>query len=93
MSISLNPEDIIETAPLLDDRDVGRLLNFSTSWVRQQRRNRRLGLKHAFTLDPVMVGDGPRYDPVAFAQFMQDLKAVRFGADLLSDNSPPDEAL
>ena len=93
MSISFNPEDLTETSPLLDDRDVGRLLNFSTSWVRQQRRNRRLGLKHAFTLDPVMVGDRPRYDPVAFAQFMQDLKAGKLGADLLSDNSPPDEAL
>lgn len=75
MSISLNPEDLTETSPLLDDRDIGRLLNFSDSWVRQQRRNRRLGLKHALTLDPVMVGDHPRYDPAAFARFMQDLKA------------------
>ena len=47
--------------PLLKDRDIGDLVGKSESWVRQERSNRQHGRPHIRTVDPVMVGDSPRY--------------------------------
>ena len=47
--------------PLMTDREIARLIGFSESWVRQQRSNRNQKRAHAFTVDPIYVGDSPRY--------------------------------
>lgn len=46
---------------LINDEYVASLICFSRSWVRVQRFKRRHGKSHSFTVDPVMVGDSPRY--------------------------------
>ena len=66
-----------DTASLLNDKEIARLLNFSTEWVRQQRRLRRTGRKHALTIDPVMVGEKPRYDRDEFMGWYERLKATK----------------
>ena len=45
----------------LSDLQIGRLVGFSSEWVRQQRYFRRHGRKHAFQLDPIYIGSKPRY--------------------------------
>lgn len=51
----------IKEKRLLTDRDIARLLSVSHSWARKQRFDRRHGLRHVLTIDPVMVGCLPRY--------------------------------
>jgi hypothetical protein len=46
---------------LLADRDIARALSISPVTIRKQRFERRHGLPHWFTVDPVMVGSAPRY--------------------------------
>lgn len=45
----------------LSDRQIGKLVGFSSEWVRQQRHFRRHGKKHSFPLDPIYIGVKPRY--------------------------------
>ena len=52
---------ILNTPVLIDDVAVAALVSMSRSWVRVERFNRRHGLPHIFTLDPVMLGSSPRY--------------------------------
>ncbi len=52
---------ILNTPVLIDDVAVAALVSMSRSWVRAERFNRRHGLPHIFTLNPVMVGSSPRY--------------------------------
>ena len=46
---------------LINDADIAGMLGMSRSWVRKQRFNRRRGLPHTLTIDPVMIGSAPRY--------------------------------
>jgi hypothetical protein len=62
---------------LLNDKEIARFLNFSPQWVRQQRRLRRRDERHALTLDPVMVGEKPRYDRDEFMLWYEQLKAAK----------------
>ena len=47
--------------PLINDREVSKLLCMSSGWVRNQRHRRRHGEEHSLTIDPVMIGSSPRY--------------------------------
>ncbi len=46
---------------LISDADIAGMLGMSRSWVRKERFNRRRGLPHTLTIDPVMIGSVPRY--------------------------------
>ena len=46
---------------LLADCEIARALAISPVTIRKQRFDRRHGLPHWFTLDPVMIGSAPRY--------------------------------
>ena len=46
---------------LISDADIAGMLGMSRSWVRKERLNRRCGLPHTLTIDPVMIGSTPRY--------------------------------
>ena len=46
---------------LIRDADIADMLGMSRSWVRKERFNRRRGLPHTLTIDPVMIGSAPRY--------------------------------
>ncbi len=46
---------------LISDADIADMLGMSRSWVRKERFNRRRGLPHTLTIDPVMIGSTPRY--------------------------------
>ncbi len=46
---------------LISDADIADMLGMSRSWVRKERLNRRRGLPHTLTIDPVMIGTAPRY--------------------------------
>ena len=48
-------------ASFLSDRDIAKLVGFSSEWVRQQRHYRRHGKRHVLTIDPVLIGEKPRY--------------------------------
>jgi hypothetical protein len=45
----------------INDNNVANCLNLSPSWVRKQRHLRRHGHDHVFTVDPILIGDSPRY--------------------------------
>ena len=46
---------------LIGDSEIARLVSMSRSWVRKQRYNRRRGLPHELSIDPVLLGTTPRY--------------------------------
>ena len=46
---------------LVNDGAIARLVCMSKSWVRKERFNRRHGLAHTLSLDPLMIGRCPRY--------------------------------
>ncbi len=46
---------------LLNDTQVARLLNFSVAWVRKERWKRKTGQTHVLDIDPVIIGNKPRY--------------------------------
>jgi hypothetical protein len=46
---------------LLNDTQVARLLNFSVAWVRKERWKRKTGQTHVLGVDPVIIGNKPRY--------------------------------
>jgi hypothetical protein len=48
-------------ASLLNDKDIAAELCLSCSWVRKQRWLRRHGQDHVFAVDPVLIGQVPRY--------------------------------
>jgi predicted DNA-binding transcriptional regulator AlpA len=50
-----------EDSVLINDADLAGMLGMSRSWVRKQRFNRRRGLPHTLTINPVMIGSAPRY--------------------------------
>jgi predicted DNA-binding transcriptional regulator AlpA len=63
---------------LVGDGEIAKLLSMSKSWVRKQRFNRRHGLSHELTLDPVMVGGKtPRYRRDEVCQWVQEQSAKR----------------
>ena len=45
----------------LRDREVAHFFAMSTSWVRGQRLKRLHGKDHVLAIDPIYVGDSPRY--------------------------------
>lgn len=46
---------------LLTDDHLAEMLNVSTAWVKRQRYLRRKSANHVLTVDPVLIGDMPRY--------------------------------
>lgn len=62
---------------LITDFEIARLLGVSRSWVRKERMNRRRGLDHALTIDPVMVGTCPRYVASEVNDWMIGLQEAR----------------
>jgi hypothetical protein len=65
---------------LVNDKFVARLLDKSDSWVRQERRRRKLGQRHSLTIDPVMVGPSPRYIRREVDELLRELKTARQAA-------------
>jgi len=53
--------DEIDLNKLINDAEVARLTSMSKPWVRQQRKKLRDGETHIFDVQPVMIGDSPRY--------------------------------
>ncbi len=66
-------------ASFLSDRDVAKLIGFSSEWVRQQRHFRRQGKRHALTIDPVLIGDRPRYRTEDVREWVAALRSGRAG--------------
>ena len=60
---------------LLDDRAVAQHLSVSRSWVRQQRYRRRHGMPHTFDVEPIYIGDLPRYTREAFFKWLKEQTA------------------
>lgn len=50
-----------EPEVLLTDKQIANLLNLSPAWIRKERYKRRRGEAHSLSVDPVMLGDTPRY--------------------------------
>ena len=55
------PNEFRKDSVLISDADIADMLGMSRSWVRKERLNRRRGLPHTLTIDPVMIGSAPRY--------------------------------
>ena len=55
------PNEFRKDSVLISDADIADMLGMSLSWVRNERLNRRRGLPHTLTIDPVMIGSAPRY--------------------------------
>ena len=62
---------------LLADGDLAKHLNVSKSCIRGQRHKRRRGLGHWLTIDPVMVGRGPRYRAPDFMAWFSRLETTQ----------------
>jgi predicted DNA-binding transcriptional regulator AlpA len=78
---NLNKQEVA----FISDREIGRLVGFSSEWVRQQRYFRRHGKKHSFPLDPIYIGTKPRYRASEVYAWVEALDASHVGAD----QSPP----
>lgn len=61
---------------LIDDTAVADALGVSRSWVRKQRFNRRHGLQHTLTVDPVLLGSLPRYRQAEVAGWLASLDSA-----------------
>lgn len=46
---------------LLSDKQVASLLNFSVAWIQKERWKRKSGQPHILDIDPVIIGNTPRY--------------------------------
>ena len=60
---------------LVKDREVAEMTSMSQSWVRQERFRRRKGLHHVLNIDPVMIGNSPRYRIEDLEAFLTNLTA------------------
>ena len=58
---------------LLKDKQIADLLAVSSSWVRKERFNRRHGLAHSLSIDPIMIGSVPRYRESEFRSWCDSL--------------------
>jgi hypothetical protein len=56
------------------DKDIARELRLSASWVRKQRWLRRHGADHVLRIDPVLVGNTPRYRTEDFRIWIEGLQ-------------------
>jgi hypothetical protein len=56
-----------------NDKRLADRLDLSPSWVRKQRWLRRHGKDHVLTIDPVMIGDSPRYKSTDIEAWLQSL--------------------
>jgi len=65
---------------LVGDGDIAKLISLSKSWVRKERFNRRHGLPHSFTLDPVMIGSAPRYRLAEVQDWIEAQSSLRVAA-------------
>ncbi len=67
---------------LVKDRAVAEMTSMSQSWVRQERFRRRKGLPHVLNIDPVMIGESPRYR-------IEDLEAFLVSLTASNDDGGP----
>ena len=58
---------------LLSDEQVAHLINFSVAWVRKERWKKRSGRPYVLTVDPVMIGNKPRYRSSEITQWINQL--------------------
>lgn len=63
----------MQSQELLNDKTLARRLDLSTSWVRKQRWLRRKGEDHVLNIDPVMIGDSPRYRAEDIEEWLETL--------------------
>lgn len=63
----------IDDPAFLRDREVARILCMSPGWVRNQRWRRRHGKPHILKIDPVMIGNSPRYRTQDLREFVDTL--------------------
>jgi hypothetical protein len=70
------PKEIADTndGHLISDARIAGLLSVSRSWVRKERFNRRHGLPHTLSIDPIMIGSLPRYK---YADILQWIETIR----------------
>ncbi len=59
------------------DKDVAKLLNVSTSWVRGQRHKRLHGLPHILDLEPCLIGSCVRYVVAEVEAYITGLAQAR----------------
>lgn len=58
---------------LLSDKDVANIIKLSPSWIRKQRYLRKNNQEHVFAVDPVLVGESPRYRQTDVFLWLQQL--------------------
>jgi predicted DNA-binding transcriptional regulator AlpA len=78
-----------EDSVLINDADIAGMLGMSRSWVRKQRFNRRHGLPHALTVDPVMIGSAPRYRRAEVIRWVASLESEVSGSGVTARLSMP----
>tara|TARA_R110001592_G_scaffold32162_2_gene112771 strand:+ start:25869 stop:26111 length:243 start_codon:yes stop_codon:yes gene_type:complete len=64
---------------LLNDKDVASLVNFSVAWVRKERWLRRSGKPHSLNIDPVIIGNTPRYRSSEIKEWLKNLNTKNEG--------------
>lgn len=56
------------------DKDIARILNMSSAWVRGQRHKRRTGQPCILDLEPRYIGSSPRYVRGEVEAFVEALR-------------------
>ena len=59
---------------LLSDNDVARHLSLSPAWVQKQRWLRKRCEEHVLTIDPILIGNTPRYRTSDFQAWLEGLR-------------------
>jgi predicted DNA-binding transcriptional regulator AlpA len=60
---------------LINDKQVARIFQMSTPWVRVERHKRRKGLPHFLTVDARYIGTSPRYVKSEIDAFVGEIVA------------------
>lgn len=61
MHHNIDTPNNMEFPTYLSDKDLAELVRMSPSWVRKQRMLRNRGENHSLTVDPIYIGNSPRY--------------------------------
>jgi hypothetical protein len=57
---------MLSSDPYICDAEIAERLRLKPGTIRKERYNRRHGLPHWFTVDPIMIGSMPRYKASEF---------------------------
>lgn len=66
-------DSVVSVGSLLTDNQVASLLKLSVAWMRKQRHLRKVGKPHILTIDPVFIGDVPRYRSSEVKNWLESL--------------------